>query len=157
MPARIGLQQLAPDCLSCLGLGFAVFLLRALLPCRRGSGFTFWADFFAVGAALLLAQGYAARQASAGELRWYHLAALTAGAAAAQQLFAAPLARVRRALARLLLWPLKTCATACKRLTRAARGFLPQTTAHKSRPAGRKNLKKQLQTEQRVLYNSNVS
>lgn len=144
------------DAVCCMGLGFLVSLLRALAPCRR-SAFTFWADFFAVGAALLLGQGYAAQRAAAGELRWYMIVALALGAAAAQGTAGALFAGMRKAAAEALRLPVRFC---CKQaavgLAWLQRRFM-RSRAGKSRKTLRKNPKKQLPKHQKVLYNSNIS
>lgn len=140
-----------------MGLGFLAALLRSLLPCRRRSVQTFLADFFAVGLGLTLGQGYAARQAAAGELRWYMIAALIAGAAAAQQLLAPRFAALRRGTAAILLRPLRQAAAVirmqggrlCRRIGRAR--------SEKSRSRAGKKAKKQLPNKQKVLYNSSIS
>lgn len=153
MPARIPAAAILPDLFACMGLGFALALLRCLLPGGRHSRVAFWTDFFAAGAALVLAQSFAAAHAAAGELRWYHLAAGAVGATAACSLLQRWLAALRAAVLR----PLQRAA---KRLVQDLHTGLCRLYAKKSkkrRNKARKNPKKQLQTGQRVLYNSNVS
>lgn len=157
MAPRIPASLAVLDALCCMGLGFLAAFLRALLPCRRHAAATFAADFLAVGFGLVLGQGYAARQAAAGELRWYMVAALVLGAAAAQKLLAPRLAALRRAAMAVLLWPLRRAAAGIRsqraKLCRAAM----QRKNEKSRRRAIKKAKKQLPNKQKVLYNSNVS
>lgn len=136
MPARISFSLALLDALGCLGLGFCLSALRALLPARRGSAFTFAADLVASVAALLLAQSYAARQAAAGELRWYLTAALILGAAAAQKVLAPPLRRLRAAAAR----PFRRLQKRVVAPLRMKYRHTAENTAKKRRIKGQKNL-----------------
>ena len=145
------------DAVCCMGLGFLAALVRALAPCRRRSAFTFWADFWAVGAALVLGQSYAAQRAAAGELRWYMVAALAVGAAGAQSTAAPLFSGLRKAAFAALRRPVRACRRHAAACLAALRTRFIRSCARKTQKNLRKNTKKQLPNQQKVLYNSNVS
>ena len=152
MPARVAFPALLPYLAACMGLGFWVAVLRALFPAHRRSWGCFWLDLTAAFGALLLAQGYAARSAAAGELRWYLAAALLAGGTAGTRLLAQPFARLRSRAYRALVAPLR-------RAAERTGAFVCRTCAPKMkkiRSRVRKNTKKQMQTGQKVMYNYKV-
>jgi len=147
MPPQIAFSAAAGDMLCGMGLGFLVGVLRCFFPACRGMA-AFWADFFAAGAALILLQGYAAQYAAAGELRWYLPAAALLGGISAwcvfQPVVLAVLLALKKAITFVLFAPVRCVARGVKRCV-----VPPRKKAMKKR-------KKQLQSEQKVLYNSNV-
>ena len=130
---------------ACLGAGRAFFPVRgrgALLP-----------DVLLMGGLLLGTQSYAASLSAGGVPRWYMLAAAIAGIALAEHLLGVPL----RAVGRVLRRPLDGLAkyAAAHAQARAARKKAAKERRNEKRLA--KKPKKNLPSERRVLYNSNVS
>ena len=128
-----------------LGAGRAFFPVRgrgALLP-----------DVLLMGGLLLGTQSYAASLSAGGVPRWYMLAAAIAGIALAEHLLGVPL----RAVGRVLRRPLDGLAkyAAAHAQARAARKKAAKERRNEKRLA--KKPKKNLPSERRVLYNSNVS
>lgn len=181
MPPVLTPGQTAQEVVCCLGLGLLTGLARLALPLgdrgrgrghRRSRRCAAVADFFAVGLACLLVQAYAAGKSNAGGVRWYMLAGAACGAAAALQLFG-PAARC--AQTRVAQTWARFAARVQKSGRRLARGMprrRPQTAqnAPNAEKSGRmkllrhkkeqknlaKNDKKILQTQGRMLYNSDV-
>ena len=145
--------QLAQEVEACLLLGGAMGAVRAVFP-QKGRA-AFLPDLLGVGAALLLAQSYAAGYSNAGVLRWYMAAAVFAGAGASAAVLGVPVRAVER-----LLW-----AALCLP-GRLLRRILPwdrlrqRAALHKERRNAKrtaKKSKKNLPNQRRMLYNSNVS
>ena len=145
-PGQVGQEAAACAVLgACLGAGRAFFPVRgrgALLP-----------DVLLMGGLLLGTQSYAASLSAGGVPRWYMLAAAVAGIALAEHLLGVPL----RAVGRVLRRPLEGLAkyTAAHAQARAARKKAAKERRNEKRLA--KKPKKNLPSERRVLYNSNVS
>ena len=141
-PGQVGQEAAACAVLgACLGAGRAFFPVRgrgALLP-----------DVLLMGGLLLGTQSYAASLSAGGVPRWYMLAAAIAGIALAEHLLGVPLRAVGRVLRRPLDGLAKYAAAraACKKAAKERR--------NEKRLA--KKPKKNLPSERRVLYNSNVS
>ena len=106
-----------------------------------------------MGGLLLGTQSYAASLSAGGVPRWYMLAAAIAGIALAEHLLGVPL----RAVGRVLRRPLDGLAkyAAAHAQARAARKKAAKERRNEKRVA--KKPKKNLPSERRVLYNSNVS
>ncbi len=146
--------QAGQDLLCCLGLGMLVEGLRAVWPIRGRAAF--WPDFFAVGLALVLMQGYAAGSSYAGGLRWYMAAGAAAGAAVMQAALGDAARRAACFMLRALGWPLQL---AIKWIFGPAKGRLKRLRGplrKKNRKTMAKDEKKILQKEHRLLYNYNV-
>ena len=145
-PAEVGREMAA-----CGLLGACLGGARALFP-SKGRG-AFGPDLLLVGAVLLLCQSYAASLSAGGVPRWYMLAAAIAGIALAEHLLGVPL----RAVGRVLRRPLDGLAkyAAAHAQARAARKKAAKERRNEKRLA--KKPKKNLPSERRVLYNSNVS
>ena len=145
-PGQVGQEAAACAVLgACLGSGRAFFPVRgrgALLP-----------DVLLMGGLLLGTQSYAASLSAGGVPRWYMLAAAIAGIALAEHLLGVPL----RAVGRVLCRPLDGLAkyAAAHAQARAARKKAAKERRNEKRLA--KKPKKNLPSERRVLYNSNVS
>ena len=145
-PGQVGQEAAACAVLgACLGAGRAFFPVRgrgALLP-----------DVLLMGGLLLGTQSYAASLSAGGVPRWYMLAAAIAGIALAEHLLGVPL----RAVGRVLRRPLDGLAkyAAAHAQARAARNKAAKERRNEKRLA--KKPKKNLPSERRVLYNSNVS
>ena len=145
-PGQVGQEAAACAVLgACLGAGRAFFPVRgrgALLP-----------DVLLMGGLLLGTQSYAASLSAGGVPRWYMLAAAIAGIALAEHLLGVPL----RAVGRVLRRPLDGLAkyAAAHAQARAARKKAAKERRNEKRLA--KKPKKNLPSERRVLYNSNVS
>lgn len=141
-PGQVGQEAAACAVLgACLGAGRAFFPVRgrgALLP-----------DVLLMGGLLLGTQSYAASLSAGGVPRWYMLAAAIAGIALAEHLL--------RAVGRVLRRPLDGLAkyAASHAQARAARKKAAKERRNEKRLA--KKPKKNLPSERRVLYNSNVS
>ena len=145
-PGQVGQEAAACAVLgACLGAGRAFFPVwgrGALLP-----------DVLLMGGLLLGTQSYAASLSAGGVPRWYMLAAAIAGIALAEHLLGVPL----RAVGRVLRRPLDGLAkyAAAHAQARAARKKAAKERRNEKRLA--KKPKKNLPSERRVLYNSNVS
>ena len=149
-PGQVGQEAAACAVLgACLGAGRAFFPVRgrgALLP-----------DVLLMGGLLLGTQSYAASLSAGGVPRWYMLAAAIAGIALAEHLLGVPLRAVGRVLRRPLEGLAKYAAdhAQARAQARAARKKAAKERRNEKRLA--KKPKKNLPSERRVLYNSNVS
>ena len=149
-PGQVGQEAAACAVLgACLGAGRAFFPGRgrgALLP-----------DVLLMGGLLLGTQSYAASLSAGGVPRWYMLAAAIAGIALAEHLLGVPLRAVGRVLRRPLDGLAKYAAAhaQARAQARAARKKAAKERRNEKRLA--KKPKKNLPSERRVLYNSNVS
>ena len=149
-PGQVGQEAAACAVLgACLGAGRAFFPVRgrgALLP-----------DVLLMGGLLLGTQSYAASLSAGGVPRWYMLAAAIASIALAEHLLGVPLRAVGRVLRRPLDGLAKYAAAhaQARAQARAARKKAAKERRNEKRLA--KKPKKNLPSERRVLYNSNVS
>ena len=151
-PGAVG-QEMA----ACAVLGGVLGAARAVLPTRGRAAFL--PDMLFVGAVLMALQSYAVSQSQAGQLRGYMALAAFCTAPAAQNAGAVqaalrPLFAAAEAFAgKLLLGPVRL----------AARCIAPWKVARAAAKVRRnekrlaKKPKKNLPSERRVLYNSNVS
>ncbi len=138
MPAPNLPGQVVQDLLYCLGLGVLLGLVRLLFPYRWRLAADI-ADFVCVGLGMILLQSYAVGMSRAGVFRWYMLVSAGAGLWAVETLFLPMRQRLDR----------KTAHRIRKRQER------PRPKRKKHALSGKKH-KKQLQKNQRVLYNSSV-
>ena len=145
-PAEVGREMAA-----CGLLGACLGGARALFP-SKGRG-AFGPDLLLVGAVLLLCQSYAASFGVDGVLRWYLPAAAFGAAFGVQAVLEVPLGRLRQ----WAVFPLVRCsgALAARRKSRKAARKAAKERRNEKRLA--KKPKKNLPSERRVLYNSNVS
>ena len=149
-PGQVGQEAAACAVLgACLGAGRAFFPVRG-----RGA---FLPDVLLMGGLLLGTQSYAASLSAGGVPRWYMLAAAIAGIALAEYLLGVPLRAVGRVLRRPLGGLAKYAAAhaQARAQARAARKKAAKERRNEKRLA--KKPKKNLPSERRVLYNSNVS
>ena len=143
--------QVGQEAAACVVLGACLGAARALFPVRgRGA---FLPDVLLVGGLLLGAQSYAASLSAGGVLRWYMLAAAVLGTALAEHLLGVPLRAVGRVLCRPLSWAANWAKARAQ--ARAARKKAAKARRNEKRLA--KKPKKNLPSERRMLYNSNVS
>jgi hypothetical protein len=147
--------QAGQEMLCCAGLGMLVATLRLFAPTK--GRFAFAADFFAVGFALLLMQGYAARAAYAGGVRWYMAVGAALGAATVEQLLGNIARRVRVLIAKVTRFPrIFWRFQAEKRRKKRRTPVSAKSDTISAKKEKQKDIKKILPNEARLLYNSSV-
>lgn len=144
--------QIGQEMMDCMLLGVAAGLVRGWFPVRGKAAFV--PDLLWAGAGLFAAQSYAAGYSASGQLRWYMLAAVFAGAMLSAGVVGPPLRAAGRAFWTGLRIPFVFLHRfAAKHTRRARRGGKRRNNAKRNAEKSKKNLPNQ----RTVLYNSNVS
>ena len=156
-PALIGQEAAA-----CALLGLVLGSVRAVFPVRGRAAFL--PDMALVGAVLLGLQSYAAALSAGGVLRWYMPGSAFLCAFGAERLLRPALQALEQGLfwlaagpLRLAAGPLRLARRALQPLAAARKKRAEQVRARRTQKRSAKKPKKNLPSERRVLYNSNVS
>lgn len=162
MPTAVLISQSAADALCCLGLGLVVACLydgiRFVAGNSKGIIFALDIVFFAIAGVLICS--YAAARSYAGVVRWYHLLGMFTGAVAYYKAFFGFTEWIRKKIVvcvRLCFVPFRWI---CAKILKIIKVFLNKYNMRKKKRTKKqkKNLKpctKQLQSNGKVLYNSN--
>lgn len=157
MPPTITSSLVAIDVLCCMGIGFFLAALRfqCLVQARI---WQFLADFFVSLLGLVLVQSYVAQASNAGVFRFYMILSLAAGAFAYYKVVAPYQVFILRAVQCVFLFPLRIfCRAVLGTAYFAVKKWILTQKQEIKRKRTEKRVKKQLQKQRVLLYNSSVS